>query len=71
MSIITTLNKINFKCDISIPYGELQPVIEWCQDNLKDDWRYYILNEAGSAPGHYEFIFESEIDYINFLLWKK
>ena len=71
MSINTTLTKLRHSCDIAIPYGELQPVIEWCQNNCKYNWQYKILNEAGSSPGFYQFIFDNEVDYINFLLWKK
>lgn len=63
--------KFGFRCDIAIPYGELQPVIEWCQNNLNYNWHYKVLNEAGSSPGFYQFVFDSEKDYINFLLWKK
>jgi len=35
------------------------------------NWHYKVLNEAGSSPGFYQFVFDSEKDYINFLLWKK
>lgn len=71
MSINTILNKVDFRCDIAIPYGQLQQMIEWCQNNTQFNWRYKVLNEAGSAPGFYEFIFDDETDYVNFMLWKK
>lgn len=71
MSINITLTKFGYKCEIAIPYGQLQPVIEWCQHNLDYNWHYKVLNEAGSSPGFYQFVFDSETDYINFMLWKK
>lgn len=71
MSIDTTLIKFGYRCDIAIPYGELQPIIEWCQHNCNYNWHYKVLNEAGSAPGFYQFVFDNEVDYVNFLLWKK
>lgn len=71
MSTNTELNNITHRCDIAIPYGNLQPIIEWCQNNCKYNWHYKILNEAGSSPGFYQFLFDSEVDYVNFLLWKK
>lgn len=71
MSINTTLDKLSLRCDIAIPYGQLQPIIEWCQNNVVHNWQYKILNEAGSSPGFYQFIFEDAKDYTNFMLWKK
>lgn len=71
MSINITLTKNGYSSEIAIPYGQLQPVIEWCQDNISYNWHYKVLNEAGSSPGIYQFIFDSETDYINFTLWKK
>jgi hypothetical protein len=71
MSTSITLTKFGYDCDITIPYGELQPIIEWCQHNCNYNWHYKVLNEAGSAPGFYQFVFDNEVDYVNFLLWKK
>lgn len=71
MSTNITLTKFGYRCDIAIPYGELQSIIEWCQNNCNYNWHYKILNEAGSSPGFYQFIFDNEVDYVNFLLWKK
>lgn len=70
MSTNTTI-KFGLSCDIAIPYGELQPVIEWCQNNVVHNWQYKVLNQAGSSPGFYQFIFEDAKDYTNFMLWKK
>lgn len=71
MSINIALTKFGYKCEIAIPYGELQPIIDWCQTNCDYDWQYTVLNQAGSNPGCYQFLFDNETDYINFLLWKK
>jgi len=71
MSINTKLIEFNYCSALAIPYGELQDVIEWCQKNCVYNWYYKVLNEVGSSPGFYEFLFHNETDYINFLLWKK
>ena len=71
MSTNITLIKFGYKCEIAIPYGQLQPVIEWCQNNIVNNWQYKVLNEAGSSPGFYEFVFDSEKDYMLFLLVAK
>jgi hypothetical protein len=61
-----------YKTEISIGYGELKPVIEWCQRNCANDWGYNCLEFAGGSDGGlYDFYFETESDYINFILWKK
>jgi hypothetical protein len=50
-------------------------MIEWCERNCVSDWRY-----SGETNEHwngdtmffgYEFFFESEKDYVAFLMWKK
>lgn len=71
MSTNITLTKFEYRTELAIPYGELQGVIEWCQNNCVYNWYYKVLNEAGSSPGFYQFLFHSETDYVNFLLWKK
>lgn len=62
---------MRLSCEIAIPYGQLQPMIEWCENNVIHNWQYKVLNEAGSSPGFYQFIFEDVKDYTNFMLWKK
>jgi hypothetical protein len=62
---------IQYKTDIGIPYGQLNEVIKWCVDNLEHDWKYIVLDYGGKDPGHYEFIFDDEKDFIKFMLVKK
>ena len=61
------------KANIDIQYGQLQPVIDWCDRNCEGDWRYIDLNSSGHDDwiGRWEFLFESERDYVAFLMWKK
>jgi hypothetical protein len=61
------------KANIDVQYGQLQPVIDWCERNCQDEWRYVDINnpEHDSANGRWEFLFESEKDYVAFLMWKK
>ncbi len=60
-----------YKTEIIIGYGQLKPVIEWCTRNCENDWGYNCLVPAGRDGGLYDFYFETESDYINFILWKK
>jgi hypothetical protein len=61
------------KANIDVHYGQLQPVIDWCERNCQSDWRYIDINnpEHHGAPDRWEFFFESEKDYVAFLMWKK
>ena len=60
-----------FKTEIDIKFGQLAPIMHWCQSQCHCDWGYKMLDNAGYHPGKYEFYFEDEKDYVNFILWKK
>jgi len=61
-----------YKTKIAINYGNLKPVIEWCERNCACDWGYDCVELAGGREsGLYDFYFETESDFINFILWKK
>jgi hypothetical protein len=60
------------KANIDVQYGQLQPVLDWCDRNCEADWRYVdLVGDQDSATGRWEFLFESERDYVAFLMWKK
>ena len=61
----------SYNTSIELPYGKLGNIITWCQNNCERDWHFQVLNEAGNNPGKYSFMFDSEKDYINYLVWKK
>ena len=63
------------KANVNVEFGQLTPMIECCERNCISDWRY-----SGETNEHwngdtmfygYEFLFESEKDYVAFLMWKK
>lgn len=57
---------------IDLRFGELGPLMDWCKRNCSQKW-YVSETEATryDQDGNYKFYFESERDYINFLVWKK
>ena len=62
------------KANLNIQYGQLQPVVDWCERNCEADYRYMDLNgneDSMNNTGLWEFLFESEKDYVAFLMWKK
>lgn len=60
-----------FKTDIDIQFGGLSSMVGWCQTNCGGDWSYKVIDYAGIDPGKYQFNFENQKDYINFVIWKK
>lgn len=58
------------KSKISVPFGELQSIIDWCDNNCTDRWQY--MEDPGvTVYNSWIFIFESERDYVAFTLWRK
>ena len=57
---------------VDLRYGELGPLLDLCKRICNDEW---FVSETEAAiydqEGNYRFYFESERDYINFLVWKK
>jgi hypothetical protein len=57
------------KANITVNHGELKPVVEWCERNCKDEWKF--MEDINDQYNGFEFFFESERDYVAFLMWKK
>lgn len=60
-----------YKTDIDIQFGKLSEMVGWCQTNCNGDWSYRVLEYAGQQDGKYQFNFEYQQDFVNFVLWKK
>lgn len=58
------------KSEVFLHWGELRPVTEWCERNCTFEWGYECMEPAGSDAGLYEFYFENQKDFINFIIWK-
>lgn len=59
-----------YKISISCGYGQLQPLVEWCERNISGDWRY-MEDPNGDMYNSWVFFFEDERDYVAFTMWKK
>jgi hypothetical protein len=65
------LPNTKFKIEIPLQYGKLAPLISWCEINCRQgNWKYTVKEFGGRDAGLYEFYFEDEHDYVNFILWK-
>ena len=68
-------NSWQHKSEIELEYGKLQAVLEWCNDNVKNNWNFSPSTTANiQLHGNMHtwiFMFSSEDDYIKFLLSKR
>ncbi len=66
-----------YQIKITLDFGNLQPIIEWCERNCEGEWGYNTLSGIQIHTPYkihnyqYEFYFESERDYVAFTMWKK
>jgi hypothetical protein len=74
----TTTTQI-YKSNLSIPFGKLQSVLDWCYRNCLEEWSYkddsnlssYNWTQAILSNSHnldYVFTFHSERDYLAFIM---
>lgn len=54
-----------YRVKVVLKYGELSSTVDWCNRNCSGDWRF--MDDVDS----YKFFFESEKDYVAFLVWRK
>jgi len=59
-----------FKIKLSMPWGQLKEIVEWCDRNCTGDYRY-MEDPNGEMNNSWVFFFEAERDYVAFLMWKK
>ena len=58
-----------FDKEISKPFGTIDRVISWCKSEMLDDWRWQVVEASSDTrPGRYKFYFDSERDFVAFLL---
>ena len=57
------------RANVTLPYGQLQPIVEWCERNCSGDWRF--MENVEDQYNGFDFLFESERDYVAFLIWNK
>jgi len=77
MSInIPTMHEVK----ISVPFGELQSIIDWCDKNCVGKVKYMenpeimqnsLLNGTFEHSNDWILYFDSERDYVAFTLWRK
>jgi hypothetical protein len=58
-----------YKVQLNLDFGSLRSIVEWCDRNCNDDWRY-MEDPNGDMYNSWIFFFNSERDYVAFTFWK-
>lgn len=55
--------------EIVKPFGQIEQVIDWCKDQLAEEWRWQLVDvSSAQRPGRYIFYFDSERDCLAFVM---
>ena len=55
--------------EIAKPFGVLEHVLDWCKEELSAEWRWQLIEVSNDhRPGRYIFYFDSERDYLAFVM---
>jgi hypothetical protein len=58
-----------FAKEIVKPFGAIETVLDWAKQEFIGEWRWQLVEVSSERrPGRYIFYFESERDYLAFLL---
>ena len=50
-------------------YGVLENILTWCKQSLTAEWRWQLISVSSDVrPGDYIFYFDSERDYLAFVM---
>lgn len=59
----------SFAKEIVKPFGAIEQILDWSKKELLGEWRWQLVEiSSQNRPGRYIFYFESERDYLAFLL---
>jgi hypothetical protein len=51
------------------PQGTIDLILEWCRSETTQDWRWQLIELCSSyCEGEYIFYFDSERDYLSFIM---
>jgi hypothetical protein len=66
---IRSAESFNHAIRISKPFGSIDRIIEWSKSEMTDEWRWQLVRTSSNAEwGEYIFFFDSEADYLAFVM---
>lgn len=64
-----TKTRFNFAHKIAKPFGVIEEILDWTKREVSTDWRWQLIEvSATHKNGEYIFYFDSERDYLAFLM---
>jgi hypothetical protein len=67
--VYRTRESFNHATEIVKPFGVLEQVLDWCKNELRDEFRWQLVEMSSDIkPGRYIFFFDDERDYLAFVL---
>ena len=62
-------DSFEFAKEIIKPFGAIEPILDWSKKELIGTWRWQLCEISSERrPGRYIFYFDSERDYLSFIL---
>jgi hypothetical protein len=62
-------DSFNYAQEIAKPFGVLESVLDWCKEELVEEWRWQLIEVSSDhRPGRYIFYFDSERDCLAFTM---
>jgi hypothetical protein len=69
MSYIRDQDSFRHAQEITKPFGVLESVLDWSKEELVNEWRWQLIEvSSNDRPGRYIFYFDSERDYLAFVM---
>lgn len=59
----------NHAYKIAKSFGVIEQVLDWCKREIPNDWRWQLITVSTQTKnGEYIFYFDSERDYLSFIM---
>lgn len=69
MQYMRDKDSFNHAQEISKEFGVLEHVLDWCKEELSAEFRWQLIEVSSDCrPGRYIFYFDSERDYLAFVM---
>ena len=69
MTYMRDKDSFNHAQEISKEFGVLEHVLDWCKEELTAEFRWQLIEVSSNhRPGRYIFYFDSERDYLAFIM---
>jgi|TARA_R110000782_G_scaffold13413_3_gene39549 hypothetical protein len=66
---LTNSEQYQYSIDVTKPCGDIDTILAWAKEQLVGQWRWQLVQVSSTAqPGRYIFYFDSEADYLAFVM---